>query len=86
MANDSIWDSDEGNFPELSATDLLIKACEQLEIDGRIISRVIVMGVTGDGKYIRCIANARSYMERYGMANQALGLCGMAYVDEEEDD
>jgi hypothetical protein len=85
MANDSIWDSDEGNFPELTATDLLIKACEQLDFDGHLISRVIVMGVTEDGKYIRCIANARSYMERHGMAHHALGLCEMAFVDEDDE-
>lgn len=85
MPSESIWNSDEGNFPDLSATDILIKAMEKLEIDGHQISRVIIMGTTENGKYIRAIANARSYMERYGMASHALGLCEIGYGEDEEE-
>lgn len=74
-------EDDQPFFPELSATETLIKAMESLEKEGKRIDRILIIGMTGDGMTIRKTSNARSSAEAYGMLHEALDIW---YMEDED--
>lgn len=77
----------EGNYPDLNATDLLIKAIEDIEPSDT--DRVLVITMNREGNIIKAIHNSRSHAEYVGLLQisyENLGAMDVTYVSDEEEE